>query len=149
MSTWAIRGEKRVFPREHFEELNRYVRTYLHLNDSERMPGRDQPGYDPLYKSRPLIQLCRHTFPEHYTPAKEMSIDEAMIRYRGRVFFRQYMPKNSIKWGITVWMLADAKKGFIFNFEVYLGRTSTSEKAEHRLCTRVVLDVSEPFHHSN
>ena len=138
-------GVKKVFPRERFEVLNRY----LHLNNSEGMPGRDQPGYDPLYKVRPLIQLCRRTFLEHYVPAKEMSVDEAMIRYKGRVFFRQYMPKKPIKWGIKVWMLADAKKGFVSNFEVYLGKTATSEEAEHGLCTRVVLDLSEPFHHSN
>ena len=138
-------GVKKVFPRERFEALTRY----LHLNDSEAMPGRDQPAYDPLYKVRPLIQLCRRTFLQHYTPAKEMSVDEAMIRYKGRVFFRQYMPKKPIKWGIKVWTLADAKNGFISNFQVYLGKAPPNEQAEHGLCTRVVLDLSTPFHHSN
>ena len=46
-------GVKKVFPRERFEALTRY----LHLNDSEAIPGRDQPAYDPLYKVRPLIRL--------------------------------------------------------------------------------------------
>jgi len=38
-----------------------------------------------------------------------MSIDEAMVKYKGRVFFRQYMPKKPIKWGIKVWMIAEPK----------------------------------------
>ena len=55
-----------------------------------------------------------------------MSIDEAMIRYKGRLFFRQYMPKKPIKWGIKVWMVADAKKGYVSNFDIYLGKGPTN-----------------------
>ena len=33
--------------------------------------------------------------------------DETMVKYKGGVFFRQYMPKKPIKWGIKVWMLAE------------------------------------------
>ena len=138
-------GVKKVFPRERFEALTRY----LHLNDSTAMPGREQPGYDPLFKVRPLIGLCTRTFLDHYVPAREMSVDEAMIRYKGRVFFRQYMPKKPIKWGIKVWTIADAKNGFISNFDVYLGKAPPTEAAEHGLCTRVVLELSKPFYHSN
>ena len=135
----------KVFPRERFELLT----WYLHINDSTQMPAVNDPAYDPLYKVRPLVQLCQHTFIEHYVPAREMSVDEAMIRYKGRVFFRQYMPKKPIKWGIKVWTLADSKTGFVSNFEVYLGKKPQSQQAEHGLCTRVVLDLSKPFHHSN
>lgn len=138
-------GVKKVFPRERFEALTRY----LHLNDSAKMPGRDQPGYDPLYKVQPLIQLCKHTFLEHYTPAREMSVDEAMIRYKGRVFFRQYMPKKPTKWGIKVWTLADSRNGYVSNFDIYLGKAPPDQQAEHTLSTRVVLNLSKPFYHSN
>ena len=45
-------------PRERFEALTRY----LHLNDSEQIPGRDDPEYDPLYKIRPLIDTFQQNF---------------------------------------------------------------------------------------
>ena len=76
-----------------------------------------------------------------------MSIDEAMVKYKGRVF-RQYMPKKPIKWGIKVWMIAEPKTGYVSNYAVYLAKCSSSENAGQALGTRVVLDISKPFHHT-
>lgn len=77
-----------------------------------------------------------------------MSIDEAMIRYKGRVFFRQYMPKKPIKWGIKVWTIADSRNGYVSNFAVYLGKASADPTQEHGLTTQVVLQMSKPFQES-
>ena len=117
---------------------------YLHMNDSQQQAARDYPNYDPLYKVRPLLTMCQSTFLEHYVPDRDMSIDEAMVKYKGRVFFRQYMPQKPVKWGIKVWMMAESKTGYVSNFQVY-----PDECAGQALGTRVVLDVSKPFHHSN
>ena len=65
-----------------------------------------------------------------------------MIRFKGRVFFRQYMPKKPIKWGIKVWTLAGSKNGYISNFKVYLGKASSDPTQEHGVVTRIVLDMS-------
>ena len=119
------------------------------MNDSEQLPPRRDPAYDPLYKVRPLIDMCHRTFLSEYNPAKEMSMDEGMVKFKGRIFFRQYMPKKPIRWGIKVWMLADSKNGYVSNFDVYLGAAPAGEHAEKGLCTRVVLDISRPFHYSN
>jgi len=59
-----------------------------------------------------------------------------MVKYKGRVFFRQYMPKKPIKWGIKVWMIAEPKTGYVSNFTVYLGKCSSSENAGQALGTR-------------
>ena len=88
-------------------------------------------------------------FLEQYIPGREVSIDDAMLKYKGGVFFREYMPKKPIKWGIKVWMLAEPKTGYISNFEVYLGKSTSSEHAELGLGTRVVMDISKPFHHTH
>ena len=41
-----------------------------------------------------------------YNPHREQSIDEAMVKYKGRVKFLQYMPmkpcKRGIKFGVVV-----------------------------------------------
>ena len=77
-------------PRERFEALNRY----LHLNDTEQMPGRDDPVYDPLYKIRPLIDSCQQNFQDRYILGRDASVDEGMMKYKGKLYFRQYMPKS-------------------------------------------------------
>ena len=134
-------GIRLVFPRERFEALNRY----LHLNDSDQMPGRDYPEYDPLYKIRPLIDMCLQSFRDRYVPGQDLSVDEGMIKYKGRLYFRQYMPKKPVKFGIKVWMAADAKTGYVCNYDIYLGKQSTSDRAETGLVTKVVLTSLSPF----
>ena len=112
------------------------------------MPGRHDPEYDPLYKIRPLVQHCQQNFQEQYIPGQHLSVDEGMIRYKGRLFFRQYMPKKPVKWGIKVWMAAEAKTGYVANYDIYLGKPS-GDRGEVGLVTRVVLDLTKPFQHCN
>jgi hypothetical protein len=79
-------GIQAVFSRDRFEALTRY----MHLNDSSLSQPRGHPHYDPLYRIRPLLQLCTHNFRHEVVPGQYLSLDEAMIKYmyKGRVFFR-------------------------------------------------------------
>ena len=40
-------------------------------------------------------------------------------KYKGRLFFKQYMPKKPIKYKIKVWMAADSKTGYISDCDIY------------------------------
>jgi len=123
------RGIRSVIPRERFEALNRY----LHLNDSEQMPSRDDAAYDSLYKLRPLIDHCQQNFRDRYIPGCDMSVDEGMIKYKGRLYFRQYMTKKTHQvWDKSV-----------------DGKPLNGAKAEVGLATSVVLKLTEPFQECN
>ena len=95
----------------------------LHLNDDQRMPGRDSPHFDKLYKVRPLVDKLVEAFQHHYQPKKNLSVDESIIGFKGRLSWIQYMPKKPTKWGIKTWTLADASNGYIWNVKVYTGKT--------------------------
>ena len=138
-------GIQSVFPRERFKALCRY----LHLNDSSEIPGHEVPQYDPLYKLRPVINMCQQNFQDRYTPGRDLSVDEGMIKYKGRVHFRQYMPKKPVKYGIKVWMAADTKTGYVSNYDIYLGKPRGSNRGDIGLASTVVLDITEPFQHYN
>ena len=56
-----------------------------------------------------------------------MSVDEGMVKYKGRLFFKQYMPKKPIKYGIKVWMAADSKTVYISNYDIYLSPLAVPE----------------------
>jgi len=105
-------GIRSVIPRERFEALNRY----LHLSDSEQMPSWDDAPYNPLYKLQPLIDNCQQNFRDRYIPGCDMSVDEDMKNNKGRLYFRQYMPKKPIKYGIKVWIAADSRTGVQVSF---------------------------------
>ena len=59
---------------------------------------------DKLFKVRPLLDRLANTFRKEYRPSKFVSIDEGIVKYKGRLGFKQYMPTKPVKWGIQVWV---------------------------------------------
>ena len=57
---------------------------------------------------------------------KEVSVDETMVGFRGRVSFKQYCPKKPTKYGLKFFVLADSATGYVYNFVLYTGREITS-----------------------
>ncbi|XP_052218050.1 piggyBac transposable element-derived protein 4-like [Dreissena polymorpha] len=94
---------------------------------------------------RPVMESVSRTFQDIYTLNKEVSIDEAMIAFTGRLSFRQYMPAKPIKRGIKVWMLCDARTAFLARFEVYLG--PQNNQTEHGLGDNVVMRLVDHIYH--
>ena len=55
-------------------------------------------------------------------PQQHQSIDEGMIKYKGRYSIKQYMPNKPIKRGMKVWMRCDSVSGFCHDFRINIGR---------------------------
>jgi hypothetical protein len=87
------------------------LNQYIHLRDTSRTPGRDDPGYDPLFKVRTLVDSVLPRLRDNYNPGQNLSVDEGMIGFKGRVHFRQYMPAKPTKWGIKVWQICEFDTG--------------------------------------
>ena len=63
-----------------------------------------------------------------YHPSAQLSIDEAMIAFKGQSSIKQYMPKKTVKRGIKVWVRSDSLNGYVCQFSVYTGKEgSTTE----------------------
>ena len=69
----------------------------FHLNDNSAMPSRDSDNFDKLYKLRPLLDGLNRPFAKFYNPTEHQSIDESMIKFKGRCSFKQYLPKKAQK----------------------------------------------------
>ena len=115
------------------------ILRFLHLNDSETQPQRGEPGFDKVYKIRPLLNLLLPTFKKNYTPTQFLSIDESMISFKGRLSFLQYLPKKPHKWGMKAWVLADAKNGYTWGWKLYTGKEE--EQVARGLAHRVVMEL--------
>ena len=70
-----------VMPLVRFQQIMRF----LHLNDTEHQIGAKQPGYDPLYKVRKLLDIVTNKFEIEYNLNESVSVDEAMIPFKGRL----------------------------------------------------------------
>ncbi len=76
------------------------------------------PNYDRLYKVRKLLDLVLPKFESVYTLHKELSLDEALIKFNGRLVFKQYMKDRTTKG----FVLRDAMNGYIYRLEIYTGK---------------------------
>ena len=94
---------------------------FIHLNDNSQYKKKGEPGHDPLYKVRPFVTPLIKHFQSSYTLHWEVSLDESMIGFKGRLGFIQYMPKKPTKWGMKAFVLSDALTGYMFNWHLYTG----------------------------
>ena len=134
-------GVQETMTKNRFEEISQY----MHFSDSTQEPQRGDDDYDRLFKVRRIMNMVLSNFKQIYDPSKNMSIDEGMIAYKGRLSFRQFMPAKPTKYGIKVWMAADAKNGYVSNFAVYLGQAENNRRRIHGLGYDVVMKMTEPF----
>ncbi|XP_067684316.1 piggyBac transposable element-derived protein 4-like [Haliotis asinina] len=96
--------------------------SYRHVADSSTNVGHGQGGLEKLHKIRPVLETVRDMCRSQYNPHQNISIAEAMVAFRGRLAFRQYLPAKPTKYGIKVWMRADPEKGYVSDFQVYTGK---------------------------
>ena len=81
---------QKILPRNRFAKISQY----LHLNDKRRELPRGHANHDKLFKVRPILDSIVEAMKSEYRPSKNVSIDEAMIPFKGRLSLKQYMPLN-------------------------------------------------------
>ena len=78
--------------RKQFEEISRY----LHCVDKESLPARGAPGHHRLQHIKPIVDALRERFSAVYNPGCHLSVDEAMIPFKGGC--KLYKMHSNVKW---------------------------------------------------
>ena len=121
---------------------NRFLQIsrYLHVNDE----AVGNPNDDKLYKVREFIDRVNKNFGDKYEMGCQISIDESLIPFKGRLSYRQFIPSKRARFGIKCWVLADAGNSFVSCFHIYTGRDANAD-ADVPLSTRVVRQLVEGY----
>jgi hypothetical protein len=98
-----------------------HILRFLHFEYNDNPPNRDDPNYDRLRKIRNIFDTLNNTFHKLYNSTEHLAIDEVIVLFKGRVIFRQYIPKKHKRSGIKVYKLCDAL-GYTYDTSVYLGK---------------------------
>ncbi|XP_059168114.1 piggyBac transposable element-derived protein 4-like [Physella acuta] len=99
---------------------------------------------DKLSKVRFLYEYIHRKCQALYQPNQHLSIDERMVRNKGRYTFRQYIRDKPTKWGMKLWVLAESITGYTYDFEVYLGKQDkTPQTSTFGLAYDVVMRLSK------
>lgn len=111
MSFWS-----QVMSRNRFQLLLRF----LHFADNSEVTE------DRLFKIRPVLDHFNKIMEDHYVPDKNLCIDESMILWRGRLFFRQYIKNKKHKYGVKLYELCEST-GMVLKIKVYCGKSEATE----------------------
>ena len=130
-----------VMPRDRFE----LIRAFLHFNDNENQPAEGHPEFDPLYKIRKIFDVVDPALLAVFSPPQNLSLDESMLKFKGRFKYKQYNPKKPTKWGIKEFALADPATSYLFKRKTYIGRHTTIPEDGHLITEQVVLDLASDF----
>jgi hypothetical protein len=122
-----------VFPRWRFEQLLRYFHV--------APPPTVAAAADPLSRVRPLIQSLQLSFSHYYLPTQSLTIDDALVGFKGRASIKQYIRSKPHKWGFKVWCLAN--EGYLLAFQVYEGKEAV--RSEHGQAHAAVLRLVQPY----
>ncbi|KAJ8865956.1 hypothetical protein PR048_033480 [Dryococelus australis] len=79
-----------------------------------------------------LSPHSRKTNLQEFEPHQSLSIDKTMLRFMGRLWFKQYMPsKSSTKWGVKLLSLCNSETGLLSRFDVYVGKRGLQVNFDH------------------
>lgn len=135
---FRVQGIADVMARNRFMKLL----NNFHISDNSTAVPRGDPAFDKLHKIRPLLKIMNDVFQKNAVSTYSQSIDEAMILFKGRSSIRQYMPMKPTKRGYKVWVRADSKSGYVYQFDIYTGKDD-SNAGGVGLGDRVVKSLTE------
>ena len=128
-----------IMPRDRFLQILRY----LHFADNTQAPRARSADCNKLYKIQPFLDLLIPRFQQVYKPQRQLAIDETLIKFKGKVHFRQYLPMKPGRFGIKAFTLAESSTGYLLNSKIYTGKEGNV--VERDLGKKAVLCVMEPF----
>ncbi|OAF68380.1 hypothetical protein A3Q56_03885 [Intoshia linei] len=78
------------------------IKKYLHFaNNAQLVTDKNNPKFDRSYKISNILEMFRNaclTSP----PTQINSVDEQIIRFKGKTGMKQYLPKKPTKWRLKV-----------------------------------------------
>ena len=111
-------GGKRYF---HIDKNAIKEQMYALLDDAE---SADKDDVDNLMH---VIDHLNLKFSEVLSNDKEQSIDQHMVKFKGRSGMKQYKKSKPIKWGFKFWFHCSSKSSYLHQMAIYLGRKQTPE----------------------
>lgn len=115
--------------------LRNFYFTIPPANEDER--GR-------LWRVEKIVDYVNKRMTDVYSPVRELSIDESLLLWRGRLGFRQYIQGKRHKYGIKFYMLTEPN-GIVLKFMIYAGSADKEVSGAGHVSKVVEKLLSERF----
>jgi hypothetical protein len=88
----------------------------LHFADDLQRPDQGKE-YDRLWKIRTIFDTLNQAYAKFYKPSEHLAVDEVIVKFKGRVLFKQCIPKKRKHIGIKIYKLCD-ESGYTYDMRV-------------------------------
>lgn len=122
------------------------LRTLHFVDNTEKAPEDDK-----LWKIRKIVDHLKKQMKETFYPFQNLCIDESLVLFKGRIFFKQYIPSKRHRFGIKFFVLCDCETGYILDFIIYTGKYTNLDAIDDELLKKVgtsgnvVLSLMKPY----
>lgn len=93
----------------------------VRFDDSVARKNRNVRTTDRLSYVREFVEKLRHNFKRVYIPPMYITVDERMVRFRGRCIFKIYMKSKPARYGLKIWSIC-SQNGYLLDFDLYTGK---------------------------
>ncbi|XP_018407391.1 PREDICTED: piggyBac transposable element-derived protein 4-like [Cyphomyrmex costatus] len=119
----------------------RNILRFIRFDDANTREERQQ--LDKAAPIRDLWSMLNSNLQKYYRPTENLTIDEQLFPYRGRMKFKQYIPSKPAKYGIKIWWICDAENYYPLTGQIYTGKPSTGRDINQG--ERVVKELVAPY----
>ncbi|CAL1277651.1 unnamed protein product [Larinioides sclopetarius] len=117
---------------------------FLHFTNN----GTSDKGNHPLPGLRKIYELfdaLNTKFQSSYIPECEVSVDESLLLYKGRLAVKQYIPNKISRFGVKFYQLCEARSGYIWSSLIYTGKDMLlwQEASKYSTTTNIVMALIE------
>ena len=128
--------------------LKRYnkIKQYLHFVDNDTYDEDTHPN-PKLHKIYDVYTTLIEKFQKYYTPNQDISIDESLMLFKGRVGWVQYIPMKRRRFGVKYCLLCEAKTGCVWNSIIYVGKGTQFDPDYNGLpvSSHIVMSLMKPL----
>lgn len=97
-------------------------------------------------KIQPVITHITKNFRKYYSPKKELSIDEAVLGFKGRLSYKQYIPMKRSRFGIKLYELSSST-GYVLKIIMYTGKGTIEDESKKGHGYQVVKRLLRGYQH--
>uniref|UniRef100_A0A8C5W7D9 PiggyBac transposable element-derived protein 4 n=1 Tax=Leptobrachium leishanense TaxID=445787 RepID=A0A8C5W7D9_9ANUR len=122
------------------------IMKFLHFENNEEFNETTLPS-PKLKKIWEVYQMILKNFQRSYVPERDISIDESLMAYKGRLSWVQYIASKRARFGVKSYMLCESSTGYIWNSFIYTGKETqfNPKYSNYGMATSSVLSLIEPL----
>lgn len=129
----------------YFHSIFSYIMSSQRYGQMLRCLCCSELGAKGAEKMNKFVGMLTLNFRRIYLPGKELSLDESLLLYRGRLHFRQYIKSKKARYGIKFYILATTD-GYVLNIIMYSGKDENTQLGSMGTkLERLVMRLMRPY----